>query len=122
MENRLNICALANIGCVVGMDLGFNACGVEVWMDTLNFKEKISFTFGDYAMMRKIPFPTGLEAALAYQSDQACFRDKRTVKLDGSIRNDSIDMLKIKLTTELLELIPMGAAGIADSYKLEQRK
>src|ERR1700684_2481486 len=92
---------LANVGCVVGMDLGFSACEVQKWIDPKTFKARIAFRFGDRVEMRKPRMRVPQEWALAYDDDANCIRDPRVVELPETILEGTIDDLKAKLTAQL---------------------
>lgn len=100
---------LANVGCAVGIDLGFNACEVQRWID---FKPRIAFRFGDQVEMRQPRLRVPQEWALAYDEDSVCIRESRVVELPETILEGTIHDLRAKLTAQLLEVIPSGPDGI----------
>jgi hypothetical protein len=100
------------VGCAVGIDLGFNACEVQKWIDPETFKARIAFRFGDQVEMRRPRMRVPQEWSLAYDEDSVCIRDSRVVELPETILKGAIDDLRAKLTAQLLEVIPSGPAGI----------
>lgn len=115
MSNQpLTVSVLANVGLIAGLDLGFNACEVERWLDSETFELRLVFKFGDRDEMNRPRLRTPCEWGRAYDMDASCIRDRRLVEMPHSIVDLSTNTIAAQLTAALLELIPSGPAGVKD--------
>jgi hypothetical protein len=113
-NSQLTVSMLANVGLMAALDLGFNACEVERWLDSETFEPRLVFKFGDRDEMRRPRMRTPCEWWLAYDCDASCIRDRRLVEMPHSIVDYPTNDIAAKLTAALLELIPSGPAGVKD--------
>lgn len=113
-SQMLTVSMLANVGLMAAMDLGFNACEVEMWLDSETFERRLAFKFGDRDQMARPRMRTPCEWGRAYDLEASCFRDPRRIEMPYSVVDGTTNDLAAKLTTALLELIPSGPAGVKD--------
>ena len=107
MNCLLPMTYLANLGCAIGCDLGFNCC---VARDLLA-RDIVEMIFG---AKENLSLGSSQQAAMAYHDDYTCFRNERRIELPRSMLSESRDSVQKYLTAQLLELIPSGPSGVKD--------
>ena len=104
-DTELPLSMLSNIALKAGVDLGFNAAGVELWCDSESLERRLAVTFGDRDVMRKRRLQTPGEWALSWTEEVPCIRECRTIELPYSMRNGAAHRIESMLTESLLELM-----------------
>lgn len=103
-NSELSLMALSQIALSSGMHLGFNAAGVERWIDPDTFEPRIAITFGDQVQMRKPRLRTPCEWALSYSEEMACIRESRTIEVPFSALYEASYDFDKRFTEALLEI------------------
>lgn len=102
--NALTLVQLSQVALHAGMEMGFNAVGVERWCDPEDFHLRTNFVFGDQEQMRKPRLRTPCEWALSYSEEVACIRDPRQFEVPSELLEQSTDAIRAYFTARLLEL------------------
>jgi hypothetical protein len=102
--NLLSLVHLANTAVAAGLDVGFNAAGVERWLDAETFEPRLAITWGDQREMRRPKLRIPMEWALSYDEESPCSRQQKTIEFPDSIRSESAANLRRRFHAELLEL------------------
>lgn len=105
---------LANIGCMVGIDLGFNACEAESWIDPDSMLHRLALKFGDRDEMARPQLRTPCEWARAFTDENNCYRTPCVVELPQFMLTGTVESVKAYLTLALLEIIPPGPSGVRE--------
>lgn len=102
--NALTLVQLSQQALHAGMDVGFNAAGVERWLDSETFVPRLAVVFGDQEQMRKPRLRTPCEWALSYSEETACIRTPRQLEVPADLPERSADEIKSYFVEQLLEL------------------
>lgn len=94
----------SNIALAVGVDFGFNAVGVESWIDSDTFEGRIVITFWSCDELRKPRLRPPSEWALSWTDEKPCVRNKRMIEMSHSALCEPVKELTARFTEALLEL------------------
>lgn len=107
MNSKLTLQMLANVACVAGVDVGFNAALAVKHYGRGEDKINISFMFGDRAKLPRTLISYGDAWALAEYADAECMREPRQLTFsEGELNVLSTRDICSKITAMLLELVP----------------
>jgi hypothetical protein len=105
MSNALNLVMLSQVALQAGIDVGFNACGVERWLDTESLQPRIIMVFGDQEQMRKPRLRTPCDSALSYSEESPCIREQRQLEIPADLPERSAHDIRAYFVEHLLELV-----------------
>src|ERR1700693_2715001 len=88
-NSALTLSQLSMVALAAGIDMGFNAVGVESLVDSETFEIRLAFTFCERGHMRKPRLRTPCEWALSYDENAECIRDSRTIEMPHSVVYDA---------------------------------
>lgn len=104
-SNQIELVNFASEALVAGMELGFNAAGVERWLDAETFEPRLSITWGDQTVMRLPRLRTPCEWVLSYSEEVGCMRAPKTIQYDESILSQPASEMRRRFHEQLLELL-----------------
>lgn len=100
----LSLVQLSQMALHAAMDMGFNAAGIERWIDPESSKPRLVVSFGDQEHMRKPRLRTPCEWALSYSEEVACIREPRHVEVPIELIERPTQAIRAYLVEQLLEV------------------
>jgi hypothetical protein len=100
----LTLLQISQTALGAAMEMGFNAVGVERWIDPESFQPRLAISFGDQELMRKPRLRTPCDWALSYSEEVPCIRAPRHVEVPVELIERPMPTVRAYLVEQLLEL------------------